>query len=57
MAQAVAICGPVNVDDDGTLCTYKKKCHHCGYVDPGTTRVQTPGRGSTLNSSNMCFKC
>jgi hypothetical protein len=57
MAQAFAVCGAVIVGNDGSRVTYKKKCDRCGYVDPGTTTVSIPSRGSTLSGSNFCSKC
>jgi len=57
MAQAYAVCGAVIVGSDGSRVQYSKKCERCGYVEPGTTTVSIPSKGSTLNGGGFCSKC
>jgi hypothetical protein len=57
MAQAFAVSGAVIVGIDDSRVTYKKKCDRCGYIDSGNITMDIPSRGSSANSSNMCFRC
>lgn len=57
MAQVYATCGAVIVGSDGSRVTYRKKCEHCGHVEPGTTTTSIPSRGSTLSGGGFCSKC
>jgi len=54
---AVALCGAVVTETNGTQMTYKKKCEKCGNVEPGETRTSAPSKSSKLTSSFMCSKC
>jgi hypothetical protein len=53
---AIALCGSILIENDGTTITYKKKCDNCSHIEPGTTTTSI-SRGSIFNSSEFCSKC
>jgi len=57
MPEADAVCGAVILGYDGSRVIYRKKCEYCGYVEPGTTTVSIPSRGTTLSGSGFCSQC
>jgi hypothetical protein len=57
MAQAFAVCGAVIINSDNSRVTFRKKCGYCGHVEPGTTTISIPSRGSTNSGGGFCSKC